>query len=91
MELSRNICNLKSLFGKPKAPKLSELYEYVFKKKPSSVDLHNSIYDVRILTEIIQHCQELRLKMNLTNTAVETVKNESPKNKLNVLSLDLRT
>ena len=53
MELSRNICNLKTLFGKPKSPKLSELYEHVFKKKPSSVDLHNSIYDVQILTEIV--------------------------------------
>jgi DNA polymerase III epsilon subunit-like protein len=65
MELSRNICKLKGNFTSYKSPKLSELYEYTFKKSPNKESLHNSMYDVLILTEIIQSCDELRSKMNL--------------------------
>jgi DNA polymerase III epsilon subunit-like protein len=90
MELSRDICRLKNMFGSFKYPKLSELYEHVFKKKPNEFDLHNSMYDTKILTEIIQHCHELRLKMNLGNMTKETIKNESSKNRSDVLSLNLR-
>lgn len=90
MELSRDICNLKTLFGKPKAPKLSELYEYVFKRAPLPSKLHDSLYDTLILTEIIQHCHELRLKMNLPSLEEESPKNASAANGSKVLSLDLR-
>jgi DNA polymerase III epsilon subunit-like protein len=87
MELSRNICNLKNTFGKPKAPKLSELYEHVFKKSPNKESLHNSIYDVLILTEIIQHSDELRSKMNLPlNTQITTTKDANSKNGTGILS-----
>lgn len=89
MELSRSICNIKSLFGKPKSPKLSELYEYVFKRQPNKESLHNSLYDVLILVEIIQHCDELRLKMNLpTVNPINTI-NDNKKINKGVLSIRL--
>ena len=87
MELSRDICNLKTTFGKPKAPKLSELYEHVFKKSPNKDSLHSSIYDVLILTEIVQHCDVLRSKMNLpTHTVIPTTQNARKANATGVLS-----
>jgi DNA polymerase III epsilon subunit-like protein len=90
MELSRDICNLRTLFGKPKAPKLSELYEHVFKKSPNKDSLHTSIYDVLILTEIIQHCDQLRLKMNIpTHSSIHTLQNARKENPTGVLSFRL--
>lgn len=91
MELSRSICNMKTSFGKPKAPKLKELYEHVFKRSPVETSLHNSLYDVLILTEVVQHCKELRLKMNLGTIPVENVtRNEANKNESRILSFDPR-
>lgn len=78
MELSRSFCNLKNTFGRPKAPKLSELYEHVFKRSPNEESLHTSIYDVLILTEIIQHSDELRSKMNLPLNNLNTTTKDAP-------------
>lgn len=90
MELSRDICNLRTTFGKPKAPKLSELYEHVFKKSPNKDSLHTSIYDVLILTEIIQQCDQLRIKMNLpTHTSTTTVQHARKTNGTGILSFRL--
>jgi DNA polymerase III epsilon subunit-like protein len=90
MELSRDICKLKTMYGRYKSPKLSELYEHVFKKSPKKESLHTSIYDVLILTEIIQSCDELRLKMNLpTNTLPVTTQNVNQANAKGVLSFRL--
>lgn len=74
MNLSRSICKIKGNFGSYKYPKLSELYYYAFKEFPKQDSLHSSMYDVLILTEIIQYCNELRLKMNLhpINTVITT-------------------
>lgn len=89
MELSRPICNMKTLFGKPKAPKLRELYEFVFKKQPIAANLHDSLYDTLILTEIIQHCHELRSKMNLPSLEDEQTTNADSTDRSKILSLDL--
>jgi DNA polymerase III epsilon subunit-like protein len=89
MELSRDICKLKGMFGKNKSPKLSELYEYTFKRQPIPSALHDSLYDTLILTEIIQNCQELRLKMNLPNTLIDDKKDEVAKDGSKVLFLNL--
>ncbi len=86
MELSRDICKIRNTFGSYKSPKLSELYEYVFKKSPNKESLHTSIYDVLILTEIIQHSDELRSKMNLPTKESFVPKNASSKNGTGVLS-----
>ena len=87
MELSRDICKIRTTFGSYKSPKLSELYEHVFKKAPNKESLHTSIYDVLILTEIIQHSDELRSKMNLpTKDSYVLTKNANSKNGAGVLS-----
>ena len=87
MELSRDICKLKGNFRSYKSPKLSELYEYTFKKSPQTTSLHNSMYDVQILTEVIQNCDELRLKMNLpVKDSSISIKNVNQKDTKGVLS-----
>jgi len=79
MELSKDICKFPGNFGKYKSPKLSELYEYVFGKPPVRESLHNSLYDVLVLTEVIKHCNPLRIKMNLPVPKVDHVENASKK------------
>jgi len=65
MELTRNILKLPSpSFKGYKFPKLSELYEFIFKKKPEG--LHNSLKDTELLVEIYLHSPELRTMINLT-------------------------
>ena len=69
MELSKDICKLPSKNSKYgyKSPKLMELYDFTFSHPPEDSSLHNSLYDTKILTEIIQNCKPLRSKMNLIN------------------------
>lgn len=91
MELSRDICGLKGNFGKFKSPKLSELYEHTFNRKPNPLNLHDSLYDTVILTEIIQNCNDLRSKMNLPIKPLEEYNDENPKKKPRILSLNLNS
>ena len=65
MKLSADLCRLPGQWGNNRWPKLSELYEFAFNRKPVSTSLHTSIYDTLILAEIVQHCDELRQKMGL--------------------------
>lgn len=67
MELSKDMCKLPGKYESYKLPKLSELYIHVFKKEPDFKKLHDSLYDTLILTEIIQHSNELRYKMGLNS------------------------
>jgi DNA polymerase III epsilon subunit-like protein len=64
MMLSTDLCKLQGQWGY-RWPKLSELYEFAFHRKPISSSLHSSLYDTVILAEIVQHCDELRHKMGL--------------------------
>ena len=64
MRLSKNQCKLPGRFGY-KVPKLKELYEFVFKKKPNESRLHGSLYDTLILAECIQHCGWLQAALGL--------------------------
>jgi DNA polymerase-3 subunit epsilon len=89
MELSRDLCKLRTVYGSYKSPKLSELYEHVFKKSPNKDSLHTSIYDVLILTEIIQQCDELRSKMNLPRNNPVIVQNVDSTNGPRILSFRL--
>lgn len=70
MELSKDMCKLPGKYDNYKLPKLSELYIHVFKKEPDFKKLHDSLYDTVILTEIIQHSNELKYKMGLNNKNV---------------------
>jgi DNA polymerase-3 subunit epsilon len=65
MKLSKNICKLQGNFGY-KYPKLKELYFHAFQILPFEAKLHNSMYDVLILTEVVQKFKPLRKLMNLT-------------------------
>ena len=75
MVLSLNMCKLPGNFGKYKYPKLKELYFHVFQKMPDEKKLHGSLYDVLILTEIIECHLPLRKVMGLVSTSVRTVTN----------------
>jgi DNA polymerase III epsilon subunit-like protein len=88
MKLSRDICKIVKGMSY-KNPKLSELYEFVFKKKPEVASLHNSLYDTMILTDIVQSCDELRRKMNLPTKKQVTVTKQDvrPKNDSGILSI----
>jgi DNA polymerase III epsilon subunit-like protein len=89
MMLGKYICKLPSAFYDGyKSPKLSELYEHVFHRKPTSHMLHNSLYDTLILAEIIQYCDELRLKMDLpARSLLTSVENDSKKGSKRVLTV----
>lgn len=91
MELSRDLCKLRNLFGKPKSPKLKELYEHAFGSPPNESELHNSLYDTKVLTRIIQKYKPLRVKMNLEKEEQETVTRQyvHQKNGTRILSIRL--
>jgi len=65
MKLATDICKFSGNWGKHRWPKLCELYEFTFHRKPISTSLHSSLYDTLILAEVIQHNEELRYKMGL--------------------------
>jgi len=66
MKISAPMCKLRFNSGSGiKPPKLSELYEFVFKRKPIISKLHGSFYDAKILTEIIQMCEPIRVALGL--------------------------
>lgn len=66
MLLGKSICKLPGTYKNVyKPPKLKELYYHTFKKYPDELSLHNSLYDVRILVEIIKNCLPLRQAMGL--------------------------
>jgi DNA polymerase III epsilon subunit-like protein len=76
MELTKNILKLPGNYGY-KNPKLSELYEFIFKKKP--MDLHNSLKDTEILVEIFLGSKELQTMINLTIPELKNINEISHK------------
>ena len=76
MKLSTAMCRLPFKSGGGiKPPKLSELYEHVFRRKPVLSRLHGSFYDAKILTEIIQKYQPMReaLGLSVRNSSLDNV------------------
>ena len=78
MKTSRELCKLPN----NKYPKLSELYEFVFGVRPDTKQLHNSMYDVIILTKIIQVCKPLQEKLGLIKPTVVPYNADSPKSNI---------
>ena len=76
MELTKNILKLPGNYGY-KNPKLSELYEFIFKKKPSG--LHNSLKDTELLVEIFFGSRELQTMIHLTNPELTNINEISHK------------
>ena len=74
MKLSKDICQLPGKYGY-KYPKLKELYHYAFGRMPDETRLHGSLYDVLILTEIIQKYLPLRAAMGLVINSVKNTSN----------------
>jgi DNA polymerase III epsilon subunit-like protein len=67
MKISAPMCRLRfNSGGGLKPPKLSELYEHVFRRKPSASRLHGAFYDAKILTEIIQNYEPMREALGLS-------------------------
>ena len=67
MEASAPICKLPKPNGWKgyKHPKLSELYRFILKRDPIHTSLHNSLYDTRLLAEVIQNSYVLREMIGL--------------------------
>ena len=65
MNLTKDICKLPGMFRGYKPPKLKELYYCAFKLFPAEHLLHNSMYDVEILAEIVKGYLPLRQAMGL--------------------------
>ena len=67
MEFMRSIMRLPAANNRGyKNPKLSELYEYVMKKKPEGT-LHNAQTDTRLLTDIIKNSSLLQKMIGLSD------------------------
>lgn len=66
MLLSKPICKLPGNFKNSyKSPKLKELYFHAFGRHPEEANLHDSMYDVEILTDVIKTYLPLRQVMGL--------------------------
>lgn len=72
MQLGKDICRLPSLSTSMspfrrgyKSPKLKELYEFIYNKKPDELQLHGSAYDTQILTDCVVGCHPLRVALGL--------------------------
>lgn len=69
MLLSKGICKLPGYYKSSfKPPKLKELYQHAFGRLPDETQLHNSMYDVRVLTDIIKSYFPLRIAMGLVGS-----------------------
>lgn len=78
MESSRIICKIPFATGKGyKSPKLSELYTTICRKTPSTTELHNALYDTRILAEIVQTSFVLRQMIGLPMPSVTQNKQDA--------------
>lgn len=87
MVLSKEMCKMPATFGYGyKSPKLSELYEHVFREKPIIAQLHGSMYDAKILADILIASPVLRAKMGLGVVRLQNI-NAGPKNAGSILYL----
>ena len=88
MEVSRTMCRLPFANGRPgyKSPKLSELYEHVFREKPIQSRLHGAAYDTKILTRILTAYEPIRRELGLSVGHVQS-NNVSQRFKGNILYL----
>ena len=88
MEASRNFLSIPFANGRGyKSPKLTELYEFVTKLPPKKSELHNSLYDTQLLTEIVSRSTLLRSMMGLIDVNTTPGKNAHSKNEWKTLSI----
>ena len=91
MEAAAPICKLPKPNGWKgyKRPKLSELYKIILKRDPVSDSLHNSLYDTRLLAEVIQNSYVLREMIGLPKRGVVLSENDSSPSSSRVMSISL--
>ena len=79
MEACRNICKIPVSYSKTKykSPKLSEVYEHIFHKKPEN--LHNALGDTRVMVEIIKAVPMLRELIGLIDPKQEDINDRQAK------------
>jgi DNA polymerase-3 subunit epsilon len=84
MMLGRSMCKLSFANGGSgyKLPKLSELYEHVFRAKPDASRLHGSMYDTELVVDIIKHHDPMRLMLGLRRAGVDTANANSSRNNI---------
>ena len=73
MKIARGMCKLpfkNGGFGY-KPPRLSELYEHVFREKPIQSRLHGAMYDTQLLTRIVKTYEPIRRELGLVVPHVE--------------------
>lgn len=87
MRLSKNLCKIPGMYRDYKLPKLKELYQVAFGTPPAEGQLHNSAYDVRILTDIIKTYLPLRQAMGLVVSSVSNT--DGVKQEGNVLRIKI--
>jgi DNA polymerase III epsilon subunit-like protein len=91
MEASAPICKIPKPNGWKgyKHPKLAELYTFIMKKPPVADSLHNSLYDTRLLAEVIQNSYVLRDMIGLPKRSVVLSENDSPSSSSRIMSISL--
>ena len=87
MELSKNICCIPVSYSKTKykPPKLVELYDFVFKKKPEQK--HNSLEDTRMLVKIVEANNTLKSFIGLPTNKPVMVEDARPTKRHKTLDL----
>jgi DNA polymerase III epsilon subunit-like protein len=80
MSIMMPVCKLPTQYGYYKSPKLSELYKFIFNIEPDKTALHNALFDVQILAEIVVHCNVLRIVVGLPVAGVNTYNEINQKN-----------
>jgi len=78
MRIMTPICKLPTQYGYYKPPKLSELYKFIFNVEPEKTALHNALFDVQILVEILCHSNILKQLIGLPVNGVTRI-NETKK------------
>lgn len=61
MYKSKSLCNLVNIKGKPKSPKLSELYFFCFNEDPDNTKTHTADYDIDITYKCFKYLYERKL------------------------------
>ena len=90
MEIGTTLCKFPSPYNSTKFryPKLAELYEFITGKKVNAKMVHNSLYDTKLLKEILFSSSYLRSFIGLPIKNVN-IENVCSKNNQTTLSIDL--
>lgn len=73
MNIAKGMCKLPFKNGGGyKPPKLSELYEHVFREKPIQSRLHGALYDTQLLTKIVRTYEPIKRELGLVAPVIHS-------------------